>query len=104
MNKIRKGDTVQVISGNDKGKRGEVHAVLPKDDRVLVAGIHLMKKHQRRTGNVRTQVGIIERESPIDISNVLVVCKHCSKPARMGFKTFEDGSKSRVCKKCGEVN
>ncbi|MBI5650100.1 MAG: 50S ribosomal protein L24 [Chloroflexi bacterium] len=104
MNKIRKGDTVQVISGNDKGKRGEVHAVLPKDDRVLVAGIHLVKKHQRRTGNVRTQVGIIERESPIDISNVLVVCKHCSKPARMGVKTFEDGAKSRVCKKCGEVN
>jgi large subunit ribosomal protein L24 len=104
MNKIRKGDTVQVVAGDDRGKKGEVHAVYPKTGRVLVAGINLVKKHQRRTGDVRTQTGIIEREGPIAISNVLLVCKNCSKPARMGFKVFEDGKKLRVCKKCGEVN
>jgi large subunit ribosomal protein L24 len=104
MNKIRKGDTVQVIAGNDKGKKGEVHQVLLKKNRVLIAGVNLVKKHQRRTGDVRTQVGIIERESPVSLSNVLPVCKHCGKAARMAIKTFEDGTKSRVCTKCGEVN
>lgn len=104
MNKIRKGDTVQVIAGNDKGKKGEVHQVLPSKNRVIVAGINLVKKHQKRTGNVRTQTGIITREAPFDISNVSVVCKHCSKPARMQFTLAADGSKTRVCAKCGEVN
>ena len=101
MNKIRKGDMVQVISGNDRGKRGEVHSVDPKKGRLVVAGIHLMKKHQKRTGNVRTQAGIIERESPIDASNVMIVCKSCGKPTRVGF-TDEGGKKTRKCKKCGQ--
>ncbi len=103
MNKIHKGDTVQVIAGNDRGKRGEVHAVLPKKAQVIVSGIHLVKKHQKRTGDVRTQAGIIEREGPIDLSKVALVCKNCGKPTRVGFRIFEDGTKSRVCKKCGEV-
>lgn len=104
MNKIRKGDTVQVIAGNDRGKRGEVHSVFPKKGQVIVSGINLIKKHQRRTGDVRTQAGIIEREGSLDISNVKVVCKNCGKATRMGFKIFEDGNKVRVCKKCGEIN
>ncbi len=103
MNKIRKGDTVQVIAGNDRGKRGEVHAFLPKHSQVVVSGINLVKKHQRRTGDVRTQAGIIEREGPIDASKVALVCKNCGKPTRVGFKVFDDGRKSRVCKKCGEI-
>lgn len=103
MNKIHKGDTVQVIAGNDRGKRGQVHSVQPKKAKVIVSGINLVKKHQRRTGDVRTQAGIIEREGPIDISKVALVCKNCGKPTRVGFKTFEDGTKSRVCKKCGEL-
>ncbi len=103
MNKIRKGDTVEIVAGNDRGKRGEVHAVLPKKAQVIVSGIHLMKKHQRRTGDVRTLAGIIEREGPIDLSKVQLVCKNCGKPTRVGFRTFEDGSKARVCKKCGEL-
>ncbi|HEX9075044.1 MAG TPA: 50S ribosomal protein L24 [Anaerolineae bacterium] len=103
MNKIRKGDTVQVIAGNDRGKRGEVHAVLPKKEKLIVSGINLVKKHQKRTGDVRTQAGIIEREGPIDLSKVMLVCKNCGKPTRVGFRVFEDGKKARVCKHCGEV-
>lgn len=101
MNKIRKGDTVQVIAGNDRGKKGEVHGVDPKSGRVVVAGINLVKKHQKRTGDVRTQAGIIEREGPIDASKVMVVCKSCGKPTRVGFSD-EGGKKSRKCKKCGQ--
>lgn len=101
MNKIRKGDTIQVMAGNDRGKKGEVHKIDPKKGTVVVSGIHLIKKHQRRTGDVRTQAGIIEREAPIFLSNVALVCKNCGKPTRVGFKVFE-GGKSRVCKKCGE--
>ncbi len=101
MNKIRKGDTVQVVSGNDRGKRGEVHSLDPKKGRVIVAGIHLVKKHQKRTGNVNTQAGIIEREGSIDVSNVVVVCKSCGKPTRVGFAE-DGGRKLRKCKKCGQ--
>ena len=101
MNKIRKGDTVQVVAGNDRGKKGEVHSVSPKDGSVIVAGINLIKKHQRRTGDVRTQAGIIEREGPIELANVAVVCKNCGKPTRVGFGD-EGDRKFRKCKKCGQ--
>jgi large subunit ribosomal protein L24 len=104
MNKIRKGDTVLVITGDDKGKKGEVHRVIPANSTLLVSGINLIKKHQKRSGDVKTQAGIIEREDVIEIGKVALVCKNCGKPTRVGFKTFEDGHKSRVCKKCGEVN
>ncbi|MDE3088992.1 MAG: 50S ribosomal protein L24 [Chloroflexota bacterium] len=103
MNKIRKGDTVQVLAGNDRGKKGEVHTVLPKENKVIVSGINLVKKHQRRTGDVRTQAGIIEREGPIDISKVAIVCKNCGKASRVQFKTFEDGTKARVCQNCNQA-
>jgi large subunit ribosomal protein L24 len=101
MNRIRKGDTVMVLAGNDRGKKGEVHSVSPKAQTVIVSGIHLIKKHQRRTGDVRTQAGIIEREGPIAMANVAVVCKNCSKPTRVGI-SFESGKPSRKCKKCGQ--
>lgn len=101
MNNIRKGDTVQVTAGDDRGKKGEVHSVSPKDGTVIVAGINLVKKHQRRTGDVRTQAGIIEREGPIRLANVALVCKNCGKPTRIGF-TYEGGKKTRKCKKCGQ--
>ncbi len=104
MNKIHKNDTVEVRSGNDRGKRGQVHAILPSKDRVIVSGINLVKKHQKRTGDVRTQAGIIEREGSIPLSRVALVCKSCGKATRVGFKVFEDGRKVRVCKKCGEEN
>lgn len=102
MNKIRKGDTVQVMAGNDRNRRGEVRQVFPKRGRVIVAGINLIKKHQRRTGDVRTQVGIIQREAPIAIANVALVCKHCGKPTRVGL-ALEGDRKVRQCKKCGQM-
>ncbi len=101
MNKIRKGDTVQVMAGNDRGKKGEVHSVSPQEGTVVVAGINLIKKHQRRTGNVRTQAGIIEREGPMRLANVALVCKNCGKPTRIGFGD-EGDRKVRKCKKCGQ--
>ena len=101
--KIRKGDTVQVISGDDKDAKGTVHRVYPRKKLVVVSGVNMVKKHQRPTGQTRTQVGIIEREAPINVSNVALVCSNCHKPVRVGSKTFEDGSHARVCKSCGEV-
>ena len=68
----------------------------------MVAGVNLIKKHQRRTGNVNTQFGIIEREAPIHISNVMLVCPKCSKPTRVAHHEHADGSRSRACKKCGQ--
>ncbi len=114
---IRKGDKVQVISGDDRGSQGEVQRVVRAKwgkgrragqrkvagDRVVVAGINLVKKHQRRTGNVNTQFGIIEREAPIHISNVMLVCPKCGKATRVGHQIHADGSRSRACKKCGEA-
>jgi|YNPNPStandDraft_1061719.scaffolds.fasta_scaffold77796_2 large subunit ribosomal protein L24 len=99
MNKIRKGDTVQVIAGNERGQKGEVRSVSPKQGTVIVAGINLVKKHQRRTGNVQTQAGIIEREGPLPVSNVALVCKNCGKPTRVGF-VLQGDRKVRQCKKC----
>lgn len=99
---IKKGDTVQVISGDDKGAKGTVHRVYPEKHQVVVSGMNMVKKHQRPTGRTRTQVGIIERESPIHVSNVALVCNTCQKPVRAGYHVHEDGSKARVCKSCGE--
>jgi len=121
--KIRKGDTVEVIAGDDKGQRGTVHHVVqgtekvrghtPKGvrrvdadhnrDRVVASGINLVKKHQRRTGDVKTQVGIIEREAPVHLSNVALVCPHCQKATRVGYQMLENGSKVRVCKRCHQT-
>jgi large subunit ribosomal protein L24 len=103
MMKIKKGDTVEVISGNDKGARGAVNAVFPREGRVLVQGVRVVKKHQRRTGDVRTQAGIIEREAPLDVSNVALVCPSCDKATRVGYQVAEDQSKTRICRKCGEA-
>lgn len=100
--KIKKGDTVEVLSGNDRGMRGAVRVALPKEGRVVVAGVNIIKKHQRRTGDVRTQVGIIEREAPIRVSTVALVCPHCDKPTRVGYRLAPDGSKTRICRKCQE--
>jgi large subunit ribosomal protein L24 len=78
-----------------------VHSISPKDGTLIVAGINLVKKHQKRTGDVRTQAGIIEREGPIAVSNVALVCKNCGKLARIGFGEAA-GKKTRKCLKCGQ--
>jgi large subunit ribosomal protein L24 len=102
MNKIRKGDIVKVLSGKDKDKTGTVQHVFPKKDQVLVGGVNMIKKAQRRTGmQVRTQTGIIERENPLHISKVAVVCPNCGRATRVGFQFDDSGDKHRVCKKCG---
>ncbi|MER2598741.1 MAG: 50S ribosomal protein L24 [Caldilineales bacterium] len=113
---IKTGDTVEVISGDNKGQRGEVQRVMrarlsgrqqgqpdPNHTRVIVAGINLVTKHQRRTGNVRTQTGRIEREAPIHISNVMLVCPRCGKTTRVGHEITANGNKLRSCKQCGET-
>jgi len=103
-NRIKKGDTVEVISGNDRGLRGTVQSVLPKKNRVVVSGINTVKKHQRpmRAGRTQVQPGIIEFEAPIHVSNVMLVCPQCGQRTRAGFIWQEDGRKVRVCKQCDE--
>jgi large subunit ribosomal protein L24 len=100
--KIRKNDTVLVITGKDKGKKGKVRFAYPKRERVLVEGINFIKRHMRATGQVR-QAGIIEREAPVHVSNVMLLCNKCNHPTRVGFHYLEDGRKVRTCRSCGEV-
>lgn len=104
MQRIKKGDTVEVIAGKDLGERGEVTAVLPKDNRVVVQGINVMKRHQKakQAGNQQVPAQIVEFDAPLNLSNVMLVCPNCNKKTRVGFKVREDGFKVRVCKKCGQ--
>ena len=98
--KLKKGDTVVVISGKDKGVEGEVVHVYPADNKVIVSGVNRAKKHQkpRRTNELG---GIIDRDMPVDASNVMLV--HKGKPTRVGYKVNDDGTKVRVAKRTGEV-
>ena len=100
--KIRKNDTVLVIAGKDKGKKGKVRFAYPKNERVLVEGINFIKRHARATGQVR-QAGIIEREEPLNVSDVMLVCGKCNRPTRVGFRSLADGKKVRICHSCNEV-
>ncbi|WP_448189881.1 50S ribosomal protein L24 [Azospirillum sp. sgz301742] len=99
--KIKTKDKVVVLSGKDKGKTGEVLRVLPKDERVVVAGVNVVKKHTRPSA--RSQGGILEIEAPIHVSNVAHVDPKDGKPTRVGFKVLEDGRKVRVAKRSGET-
>jgi len=103
MIKIRKNDRVQVITGNDAGKAGRVLAVYPEKSRVLVEHVHMIKRHTRPNPAKQIKGGIAEREAPIQISNVLLVCPSCSKPSRIGFRFNNDGRKVRVCRECQAV-
>jgi len=100
--KIRKNDTVLVIAGKDKGKKGKVRFANPKDERLLVEGINFIKRHMRATKQVR-QAGVIEREAPIHMADVMLLCSRCNHPTRVGFRFLEDGRKVRFCRSCGEV-
>ena len=100
--KIRKNDTVMVIAGKDKGKKGKVRYAYPKEGRLLVEGVNFIKRHTRAKGNVR-QAGIIEREAPVALTNVMLVCSQCNHPTRIGSRFLEDGKRVRVCRSCGEV-
>ena len=104
--RIKKGDQIEVITGKaeNKGKRGEVIRVLPKEGRVVVQGINIRTKHQRQVQSQGKTVnpGIVKLEAPIDVSNVMVVCKKCNKPSRVG-SSRDSGKAKRVCKKCGGI-
>ncbi|MFC2047420.1 50S ribosomal protein L24 [Chloroflexota bacterium] len=100
--KIRKNDTVLVITGKDRGKKGKVRLAYPKNGRLLVEGINFIKKHSRARGAVR-QAGIIEREAPIHMSNVMLLCDKCNHPTRVGARSLEGGRKVRLCRSCGEI-
>ncbi|GIL08689.1 MAG: 50S ribosomal protein L24 [Chloroflexota bacterium] len=103
MQRIKEGDTVEVIAGKDVGERGKVVAVRNKDNRVVVEGVNVLKKHQkaRQAGRQQVQAQIIEFEGPIHLSNVMLVCTQCGKSTRVGFRVRDDGFKTRVCRKCG---
>jgi len=101
MKKVRKGDRVQVIGGNDRGRIGRVLSVIPEKERVIVENVNMITKHQRATQSLR-QPGIIQREGTIHISNVLPICPECDEPTRVGFTDVE-GRKMRRCKRCGEI-
>jgi large subunit ribosomal protein L24 len=99
--KIKKGDKVVVLAGRDKGKTGEVLQVLPKDERAVVRGVNVVKRHQRQSGT--TEGGIISKEAPLHLSNLAVADPKDGKPTRVGFKVMEDGRKVRVAKRSGEL-
>ena len=99
--KIKKGDKVVVTTGRDQGKRGEVLKSLPGENRVIVQGVNIVKRHQRQTQT--SQGGIVEKEAPIHVSNVLHEDPRDGKPTRVGFKVLDDGRKVRFAKRSGEV-
>ena len=100
--KIRKNDTVIILAGKDRGKKGKVRRALPKEDRLIVEGLNMIKRHSRARRAAR-QAGIIELEAPIHVSNMMLLCNKCGKPARIGFRFLDDGKKVRICRSCGEV-
>ena len=101
MSNVKKGDKVIVITGRDKGKKGEVIKVFPKESRALVQGVNVVKRHQRQTQ--RAQGGIVNKESPIQLSNIAHVDPKTGGPTRIGFKKLSDGRTVRFAKKSGEV-
>ena len=99
---IRRGDEVVVITGKDRGKRGEVTRVLPEANRVVIDGVNIVKRHLRRQPG-SLQAGIIDMPAPLDRSNVMLVCPNCHRPTREARTVLADGSHVRICKHCNEV-
>jgi large subunit ribosomal protein L24 len=102
MQKIRKNDFVQITKGKDRGKQGKVISVIESGRRAIVEGLNLAKKHKRQSRQDQ-KGGIISIEMPISVANLMVFCKHCSKPSRTGSMILKDGTKSRFCKACKEA-
>jgi large subunit ribosomal protein L24 len=100
--RVKREDNVLVISGKDRGKKGKIRKALPKENRIIIEGVNMIKRHARARGQAR-QAGIIEREAPIDASDVMLICNKCNKPARVGYRILDDGKKVRVCRICKEV-
>jgi large subunit ribosomal protein L24 len=103
VSRIKRDDLVLVIAGKDRGKQGQVRQVLPRQNRVMVQGVNMIKRHMRPRA-MGTQAGIIEKEAPIHLSNVMLICKSCGKPTRVAVRVRPDGVKTRICRRCGEDN
>ncbi len=101
MRSVRKGDRVQVLSGDDRGKIGRVLVVIPEKNRIVIENVNMITKHQRATQNLR-EPGIVKREGAVHISNVLPICPECDAPTRTRFVDV-DGKKTRQCSRCGET-
>ena len=99
---IKKNDLVTVISGKEQGKSGRVLKVLPEKEKVIIEKINFIKKHTRPHGQQR-RGGIVEKEAPLHVSNVALLCEKCNKPVRIGHRILEDKKKARFCRKCGEI-
>lgn len=102
MIRIKKNDTIMIMKGRDRGKTGRVMKVLHREERAIIEGRNLVKKHSRKSQQ-NPQGGIIQIESPIQLSNLMPMCPKCNKPARVGFIIEKDGKKLRACKKCKEA-
>ncbi len=99
--KIKKGDKVKVLTGKDRGETGQVARVFPSAGKIIVDGVNVAKKHQKAT-KATMQGGIIDKDMPLPIANVALVCPACGKPTRVGYRHDPDGTKVRMCKKCGK--
>jgi large subunit ribosomal protein L24 len=100
--KLKKNDMVMVVVGRDRGKTGKVMRVIPESGRVIVERLNLVKRHSKPRG-ATSPGGIIEKEAPLQISNVMFFCERCNAPVRIGYKLAGDGSKSRICRRCKEA-
>ena len=98
---IKKGDTVKIVTGKEKGKTGKVLSILKDQDRVIVEKVNFLKRHQRP--DAKGKGGIVQKEGSIHVSNLMLVCSKCEKEMRIGHKKLQDGKKVRVCRKCGEI-
>ena len=101
MRRIKRDDLVLVITGKERGKQGQVREVLTSRQRVIIQGLNMVKRHQRQQSE-RNPAGIIEKEAPIHVSNVKLICRACEKATRLGFRVRSDGVKVRVCRSCGQ--
>ena len=99
--RIKKNDTVMVIAGRERGKTGKVLRVLPADDRALIERLNLVKRHQKPRGP-QSPSGIVEKEAPIHLSNLMIMCDKCNAPVRMGKRVLDDRRSVRVCRRCGD--
>ena len=100
--RIRKNDTVMVITGRERGKTGKVLRVVREDNRVIIERLHMVKRHQKPRGQ-QSPGGVVEKEASINLSNVMIMCERCNAPARIGSRRLEDGSGVRTCRRCGEA-
>ena len=100
---VRKNDSVVVLAGKSKGRTGRVLRVFPSEGRAIVEGVNFVRKHTKANPQKNIKGGILEREAPVDLSNLMPICAECGKPTRVGHKFLDDGKKVRTCRRCGGI-